>query len=65
MTFGGSNFSDFPENQLFQECRFRCIFEEEGTAVLKMIFPQESKTALFFNSPKLANEANCLIANVE
>jgi len=25
MAFGGSNFSDFPENQLFQKCRFWCI----------------------------------------
>jgi len=22
MTFGGSNFNDFPENQLYQKCRF-------------------------------------------
>jgi len=25
MKFGGSNFDGFPDNQLFQNCRFWCI----------------------------------------
>jgi len=60
MTFGGSNFSGFYENQLFQKMMILVHFEDEG------IFPPRVKNCIIFQfSPKLAIEASCFIANVE
>ena len=51
MTLGGSNFNDFPDNLLFQKCRFWVYFENERTGgtllvVFKMHGLKRQKTGV-------------------